>query len=152
MMNFKSAFEKATALCAQQERCASEIKAKLVKWEVEPSDIYAIIEQLIAEKYIDEERFAGFFVRDKYRFNRWGKEKIVWQLKQKGINSNIIADALETIVAEEYFENLLIALTTKNKQVKHPEPYKRRAALIRFGISRGYGYDEIKRAMEHLGV
>jgi regulatory protein len=149
-MDYKKAFEKASAICARQECCVFDIRQKLVKWEVTGDDAEKLISRLLSEKFIDESRYTGFFVRDKYRFNRWGKQKIIWKLRQKGIDETIINEALESIIPEDYKDNLLQLLKEKDRQLKHDDPYKRNAALMRFGASRGFGFDEVRKAIEGL--
>lgn len=151
-MEFQKAYNKAAAICARQEQCISMVRDKLLKWEVEEVDRVSIIERLVAEKFIDEQRYTGFYVRDKARFNRWGKTKIVWQLRQKGISTELINEALDTIPTHEYQDNLLDLLRQKKHQLKVEDPYKRRASLMRFAASRGFGFDEIKRALDEVGM
>lgn len=151
-MDFQKAYDKAAAVCARQEQCLSMVRNKLLKWEVEEADISKILQRLLEEKFIDEHRYTGFYVRDKARFNKWGKTKIVWQLRQKGIASEVIQEALDTIPVAEYQENLLDLLRQKKRLLKMDDPYKRRAALMRYAASRGFGFDEIKHALEAVGI
>jgi regulatory protein len=151
-MEFQKAYDKAAAICARQEQCVSMVREKLIKWEVEEADRTKILERLVEEKFIDEQRYTGFYVRDKARFNRWGKTKITWQLRRKGIPPEMIHEALASIPANEYNDNLLDLLKQKKRQLKEDDPYKRRASLMRFAASRGFSFDEIMRALEIVGM
>jgi regulatory protein len=151
-MDFQKAYDKAAAVCARQEQCISMVRNKLLKWEVQESDVSKIIERLVDEKFIDEHRYTGFYVRDKARFNKWGKTKIVWQLRQKGISTELIQAALETISLSQYQDGLQVLLRQKKRQLKIDDPYKRKAALMRFAASRGFGFDEIKKALDVVGI
>lgn len=151
-MEFQKAYDKAAAICARQEQCVSMVRDKLVKWEVEEADRTQILKRLVEEKFIDEQRYTGFYVRDKARFNRWGKTKITWQLRRKGIAPEMISEALASIPANEYNDNLLDLLKQKKRQLKVDDPYKRRASLMRFAASRGFSFDEIKCALEIVGM
>lgn len=150
MMDAEKAFDKVAALCARQELCTSDIKKKLIRWELTPPDVEKVVARLISEKFIDDARFAGFFVRDKYRFNKWGKDKIRWQLRLKSINDEVINEALASIPDEEYGSTLLQLLRTKDRQLKQDDSYKRKAALMRYAASRGFKADDIANALTHL--
>nr|WP_321454115.1 regulatory protein RecX [uncultured Carboxylicivirga sp.] len=137
-MEYKKALYKAAALCSQQERCVSEIRKKLIKWELSEEETEEVITFLIKEKYIDEQRFAEFYVRDKFRFNNWGKIKIKYQLKQKEIANTHIENAMEEINSSDYQAKLAELLQGKKKQIKNKDTWQTKAALARFGQSRGF--------------
>jgi regulatory protein len=149
-MDYKKAMNKAASLCSRQEYCRSDISKKLEKWDVAPDEGEQIIEKLVEENFIDESRFTTFFVRDKQRFNRWGRKKIWWQLKQKGISNEMINEALENLDQQEYRNNLKEVLKEKQRQVKNREPIKQKAAIIRNAVSKGYEYEEIIPLVEQL--
>jgi len=151
-MNYKKAYDKASAICARQEQCVSMIRDKLVKWNVDSDDVSKIIERLIHERFIDEKRFCTFYVRDKVKFNKWGRTKIRWQLSRKGISANLINEALDSLPDEEFSDNLLSLLIQKKRQLKNDDYYKRKASLIRFAASRGFGFDEISKALDKVGI
>ena len=137
-MEYKKALFKAAALCSQQERCISDIRNKFMKWELSEDECYKAIQYLVDERYIDEQRFSNFYVRDKFRFNGWGKIKIKYHLKNKNIENTIIDIALEEIDSSEYLIKLAELLLGKKKQIKKKEPWQINAALARFGQSRGF--------------
>ncbi|WP_010663382.1 regulatory protein RecX [Marinilabilia salmonicolor] len=149
-MDYKKALHKASSLCSRQEYCRSDIKKKLEKWDLPASDSEKVIQKLVTEKFIDEERFSSFYVRDKFRFNKWGRRKIMWQLRQKGIDQETIYQALEQIDPDEYNEKLQEVIREKIRQVKNKEPIRQKAAVIRNAVSRGYEYEEIMPLVEQL--
>ncbi len=137
-MEYKKALNKAAALCSQQERCISEIKGKLEKWGVEEEESESCIEFLINEKFIDEQRFARYYVNDKFKFNSWGKIKIKHHLKQKKLPNTTIDNALNEIDLDEYLSRLAELLQGKHRQIKNKDVWQTKAALARFGQSRGF--------------
>jgi len=149
-MDIKTALNKAEALCSRQEYCRSDIRKKLIKWEVCPEDKEQILTHLIEEKFIDESRYANFFVRDKFRFNRWGRKKIWWQLMQKGVPNEIIEEALQQIDEDEYSQKLEDIITEKLRQVKNKEHERKKAALVLNAVSKGYEYREVIPIVEQL--
>lgn len=149
-MDFKTALNKASSLCSRQEQCCFDIRKKLQKWNVHPNDQEKILDLLVQEKFIDESRFATSYVRDKFRFNNWGREKIRWQLKQKGISNENIDHALAQIDEDEYKKTLSSLLKKKKEQLKNTEFNKVKAALIRNAVSKGFEMDIIFPIVEQL--
>lgn len=146
----EKALYRAAALCSRCEQSEADIRTKLATWGVRPEDDESIIDRLVRENYLNEERYAHAFVRDKFRFGGWGKIKIAYALRQKHIAETHIAEALEEIGEEEYGEALLAALRTKMHSVKERQPMQQRAALYRFAASRGYESSMISRAISTL--
>jgi regulatory protein len=142
--------EKCMAICSRGEKCISDIQLKLDKWDVQAADSKKIIDKLIAEKFIDEERFVRFFVRDKLRINRWGRIKIAFMLKGKGISQRAVADALAQIEDEEYSRILEDLLIHKKKSIKASKPYELKSKLVRFAQSRGFEYDAISKVLQKI--
>ena len=136
--------------CARSERSTQEVRSNLETIGTKPSDIEEIIAQLKKESFIDELRYARSFVADKYRFNSWGKQKIRYQLKGKGIPNEIIQKALETLDPDEYFEHLKEQLEKKIPSVKGDNYYTKKAKLMRFAASKGYEPDLIYDAIDEI--
>lgn len=83
------ALERLEALCAKSERCTEEVRRKLYAWRIGPEDIDSIISSLKERRYIDDERFAHAYVRDKWLFSHWGRRKILMGLAAKRIPSDL---------------------------------------------------------------
>jgi len=144
------ALSKAMAICSKAEKCVSDIQQKLNDWGVEAADAQKIIKTLIAEKFIDEERYARYFVRDKFRFNQWGKVKIAYMLTSKKIPSAIIDEALQEIDDDASLELLVKLLKDKARKIKFANEYDKKGKLIRFAQSRGFGFEVINEALQSL--
>lgn len=134
----KEAYARAAALCSRAEKSPAAIAAKLALWELNDTETKAVMQRLFAEKYLDEERFAQSYVRDKFRFNQWGRVKIAYQLKAEKISAQTISNALDTLDHDAYRETLLKLLTEKNKTTQAANNYDRKAKLFRFAQSRGF--------------
>ena len=91
------------ALCARSEQCEGEIRRKLRLWQIGEEDADTIVRSLRRRRFVDDSRYAGAFVRDKYRFARWGRRKIELALRQKRVDADIIAEALEEIDEDEVY-------------------------------------------------
>jgi regulatory protein len=137
--------------CSVAERCVSEVEKKIKSAGLSDEACERIISRLKEEKFLDERRYAGFFVRDKYRFNKWGKVKINYELQKKGIPSNIREDALDENIDEDEYERIVFeALKNKLKSVKSKDSYDLRTKLFRFGTGRGFEARDISKALSKL--
>ena len=90
----EEAFQKAAACCAASEQCVADIRKKLERWGLDATRRQAVIVRLEEEKFVNEARYARSFVRDKFRYNGWGRIKIAQALRQKGIPAAYIEDAI----------------------------------------------------------
>jgi len=134
----EEALSKVQFICSRQEKCCFDIRKKLKNWNISPDEQDEIIQSLTEDKFINEERYTTFYVRDKFRFNKWGRIKIAHHLKQKQIPEYIISNALDQLDEAEYFENLHGLLINKMKNIREEDPYQLRAKLFRFTQSRGF--------------
>ncbi len=147
MENSQYFFQKAAAFCAYQERCLSEIVEKLHEWKVESEDVTQLIEKLIDEKYIDEERFAKLYAGSKFRAKKWGKLKIKYMLKQKKIPNELISKGLQEINPETYYEVLQELALQKKEAMKGNFD---KAKLYNHLISKGYENDLVREVINDL--
>ena len=136
------------ALCAQAEHCQWEMTEKMRRWELSDEAQARIMERLVKERYVDDERYARAFVKDKVRYNKWGRRKIEQALWQKHIDDDIRQHILDEIDDEEYLSILRPLLQQKRKSTKAQSDYELNQKLIRFALSRGYTYDIIRQCIE----
>ena len=141
---------KAEAYCSSVERCVSEVEAKLEQWGADHEIKDRVIEHLIKEKYIDQRRYCAAFVRDKYRFNQWGRMKKVQGLRLKKIPTDVISLGLEEIDESEYLSILSGLVEQKKRSIKANTDYERNGKLIRFAIGRGFEMEEILRCVKQI--
>ncbi len=133
------------------ERCTGEMREKLRLWGISQAEADKIIQHLTDTRFVDDRRFAEAFVRDKIRIAHWGRIKVRHAMYLKRIDKNIIAEALEGIDDDEYYQTLHHLLKTKTKG--HPEllaDIKGRTRLYRFAASRGFESALISRAVKSL--
>lgn len=141
---------KASAYCATAEHCEADVRTKLQTWACSPEHIDKIIDYLKQENFLNEQRYCNAFVRDKFRFNQWGKTKIAMMLRTKNIAEETIAEAIDQIDDETYQQTVTTLLQTKLKGLKYRDEYDRKAKLIRFAQGRGFEYSIIAAAIEQL--
>ncbi len=149
-MDVKKALNATAALCSKKEHATADIRRKLKNWGINTEDQEKIIDFLRKNKFLDDCRFARFYARDKFRFNKWGKQKIAASLRQKQIAAPFIAEALAQLETLDYSATCLNLLQQKLKNSKETDPIKQKAKLIRFGISRGFDYETVLQALNCL--
>jgi regulatory protein len=104
--------------------------------------------RLESEKYIDEERYCAAYVNDKIRLAKWGKNKVSQGLYMKKIPSEMVRRYLNLIDKEAYLDGLKGLIVTKRKSVRAQTEYELNGKLIRFAISRGFDFCDIKLCMQ----
>ncbi|MBP1677417.1 MAG: regulatory protein RecX [Bacteroidetes bacterium] len=148
--SFEELLHKAASYCSISEHCISEVDEKLTAWGIEPDNKEKIITRLLSEDFINEKRYCIAFVKDKFRFNKWGKIKISFALKQKGLPAELITQALKTIDEGEYEEMLAELLKSKLKTIKWEYEYEKMGKLFSFAQSRGFESAVIDRAVRGI--
>lgn len=128
--------EKARHYCDYQERTILEVQQKLKGWSVTDAQITKIITQLEEEDMINEERFARAYALGKMRNNRWGRNKIMEGMFNKGLSELMIQIGLSEIEEEEYREILKKVLV--NKKINESDPYKYRMKLAQYALQKGF--------------
>jgi len=144
---YREALKRAAALCSRQEQCSSHVLEKLKHWDVSEEDSRRIIELLQQEKYVDDQRYALSYTRDKFRLNGWGKVKIGVMLRRKGIPDSMIKKALNEIDDESYFRACARLIAEKSSSLKEKNPFARKGKLFRHAAQRGFESELIHRIL-----
>lgn len=133
----KIIIEKIQAYCLYQERCVREVKNKLFSLKVSSKSANDIIEYLIDNDYLNEERYSQMFVQGKLRIKKWGRIKLRHELKLKGVNTKIIDNKINQISEEEYLNYFDQFSTNKIKYLKGSIDQKKRS-FINYFTYRGW--------------
>lgn len=145
----KEVLSRLQTLCARSEHCSHEMREKMMRWGVASDVQDKIVDRLIDDKFIDDERFARVFISDKLRFNHWGRRKIEQALFQKRIPKQISQPILNEITDQEYIEQLLPLIKSKRKSLSSVEDdYELRQRLVRFALQRGFTFDVIRQVID----
>lgn len=140
---YLAALGKAQKLCSRQETCVSEVRKKLDQWNVNSAYHEKIIGELIKEKFVDETRYAGLFIKEKFRLNQWGIIKIRHAMKLKKIPEYIVNDAIEKLPQDEYLRTLEKILKLKLRNLKTRNKFEQKGKLYRYAASKGFENDKI---------
>lgn len=137
------------ALCSRREYCRSDIMKKVMtSLDGDREEAEKIVGLLVSERYIDDLRYASAFARDKASLAGWGEVKIRYMLSSKGISKDVISCALEEIDQNKAGERLEKLMENKLRSLKDDPQV--RLKLLRFGLGRGYSYDEVSSVVEQL--
>ncbi len=145
----EEAKQKIRHYCAYQERCHKEVKEKLYSFKLRKAEVEELLSDLIEENFLNEERFAQHFVRGKFALKNWGKTKIVYALKQKGISEYCINKAIKTIDGNNY-QQTIKKLAEKKLQLLKSEKniFVKKTKLRNYLLQKGF---ETKLVYEYLG-
>ena len=148
LVSVKSALSRARALCAKQERCRSELRAKLDTWGIPEKDGERLLAQLEKEGFLNEGRFAEHYAVSKLRQNGWGRVKIRFALKQRGIGGPHITEALAALDPAEYSRTLQTLIRKQLAREKGRARLEGRQRVIRHMIARGFEADLVREALQ----
>ena len=147
-MTEQEAYLQLAAVCAQAEHCEQEMRDKMKRWELDETVQNRVIDRLTKERYIDNERYARAFVKDKIRYNKWGRRKVQQALWLKRIDDDIQQLVLDEIDEKEYLDVLRPLLKQKRKSIKAQSDYELNQKLVRFALSRGFTFDIIRQCLD----
>lgn len=134
----EEATQKLMHFCAYRERCHQEVHHKLQKLRMIPEAREVITFKLIQQNYLNEERFAKTFARDKFRLKKWGKYRITRELKHREISAYLIDKALLEIDEKDYIETFLQLLNKRLNSISEPHPLKKKKKIVDYLLRKGY--------------
>ncbi|MDA3821965.1 MAG: regulatory protein RecX [Bacteroidales bacterium] len=150
MSEYKNILARAAKLCSTGEKCEHDIREKMIKWGAESEDVEKAIKYLLENKFIDDRRYATFFTKDRLKFNKWGRIKIGYSLRQKHISSEIIEEAIQALNEEQYIEILDQLISAKIRSAGDIKVAANKAKVIRFAAQRGFTSEEIFTSINRI--
>lgn len=130
--------DKMAKYCAYQERCVKDVTEKLKTFELTQREKDEILDYLIDNRFVNNTRFAQAFVKGKINQSGWGLNKIRFHLMQKGIDKEIIDEALQTYDEEAYRQRLIDVLKIKAKTVNAENDFERNRKLAAYAMQKGF--------------
>ncbi len=150
IFTIKEATQKIEYFCAYQERCHEEVVAKLRTMKMDSDEIDQIMVHLLAENFLNEERFACSFARGKHRMKHWGKIRIVNELKFKNISQTLINIALKEITTEEYLETFHALAEKHWESIRETNSLKKRKKFCDYILRRGFESNLVYEKLKEL--
>ena len=137
-------------LCAHAEKSSGDALRLMRGWGVPEGERQGVLQRLIAQRFIDDKRYAEAYVREKSHLAGWGAHKIAFQLRQKGIDKEIINSSLATLDSEAQLEQLTAKLERKMRTTKAANSYELRGKLLRYGMGLGFDYEMTRSAIDKI--
>lgn len=147
-MTEQEAYLRLTALCAHAEHCQQEMRDKMKRWDISQEAQQRVVDRLVKERYVDDERYARAFVKDKIRYQKWGRRKVQQGLWMKRIDDDIQKRVLNKVDDAEYLAVLKPLLAQKRKSTKAQSDYELNQKLVRFALGRGFTFDIIRQCLD----
>lgn len=137
------------ALCSRREYCRKDVMKKVMTaLDGDVAKAEEVVAKLVEERYVDDLRYATAFARDKASIAGWGEAKIRYMLSSKGIDRELIAQALDEVDDKRAETRLEKLMENKVRSLKD-DPH-RRLKLLRFGLGRGYSYDQVTEMIDKM--
>ncbi len=144
----QDAYLQLAQLCARSEHCQHDLLEKMRKWEMTDEAQARVMERLVNERYVDDERYARAFVLDKVQYNKWGRRKVEQALWMKHIDDDIRQRALDAVDVSTYINILKPLLKQKRRSTKAASEYELNQKLVRFALGRGFTFDIIRQCID----
>ena len=151
--HLKQVYPKIANFCAYQERTHEEVRQRLAKFFVLPDDAEILITRLIEDKYLNEHRYAQTYVGGKFRIKKWGKNRILYELKRKNLSEYSIRSAMKEIKEADYKQTLQklaqkkLEILLNNGESISPILKKKLAAYL---IQKGYEPELVWEMVEEV--
>ena len=136
--------------CSYQERCHTEVRAKLKEFTISENEKEKIIVHLINENFLNEERFASVFAIGKFHQKKWGKIRIKNELKVRKISDYLITKSLKEIPEEEYETTFQLLAEKHWDAVTEKNPLKKRKKFCDYLLRKGWESDLVYEKVKKL--
>lgn len=137
-------------ICARAEKSSGDALRLMRGWGVPEAEREGVLNKLIEQRFIDDRRYAEAYVREKSNLSGWGARKIAFQLRQKGVDKEIIDTTLSSLDSETQLEQLTAKLERKLRTTKAANNYELRGKLLRYGMGLGYDYEMTRSAIDKI--
>jgi regulatory protein len=129
-----------------------DVRDKLKTFDIPQEDKTKILDYLLDNRFSNDERYAKAFVRGKVNQSGWGINKIRFHLIQKGIDKDIIDEALVQTDEEVYRQRLIEILKTKAKTVKADSDFEKKRKLAAYAMQKGFEGSLVWETLKDLTI
>jgi regulatory protein len=149
-LTFEQAYLKLATFCSFRDRTLKEVEKKMKLLELSEDLHQALLEKLLEERFIDEQRMAQSYAGSKFRSRAWGKHKIVLHMKHLGLSEQLIEEGLSQISEEAYDDKLQEIALKKWNALKDTDEQIKLSKTVRFLAGKGYESDKIWSVMKNI--
>ncbi len=146
----QKALQKISNFCAYQERSPAETLEKLISYGLNSAESEEILHSLVKEGFVNEQRFALQYAGSKFRLKHWGKRKIQYALKLKGISQEYITEALASIDMDDYYTTLEDLARQKISTLNKETTLSRSMKTTAFLLQKGYSQSDIQEIIKTI--
>ena len=147
----QQALQSLMRLCARSEKSTGDAQRLMRTWGVPEAEQRGVLDKLIADRYIDNRRYAEAYTREKSQLAGWGERKIAMQLRLKGVERETISAVLAELMEDDSrVERLHDKLQRKLRTVKAANDYELRGKLLRYALGLGYDYDMAAEVVDRV--
>ena len=147
----QQALQSLMRLCSRSEKSTGDALRLMRTWGVPEAEQRGVLDKLIADRYIDNRRYAEAYTREKSQLAGWGERKIAMQLRLKGVERETISAVLAELMEDDSIvERLRDKLTKKLRTVKAANDYELRGKLLRYALGLGYDYDIASEVVDEV--
>jgi regulatory protein len=143
-------YRKMALVCSHSEQCSPDIRKKIIALGGNSILQEQILEKLEKEKFVDDRRYIKAYISDKFKINKWGRIKLRYYLKMKGLAEKLIDEGLSGIDSDKYKDALLKTMNEKARLVKNKPKFEKMGQIIRFAQSRGFEPELIHRYLNEV--
>lgn len=144
--------DKMAKYCAYQERCVKDVRDKLKTFDIPEEEKTKILDYLLDNRFVNDERFVKSFVRGKVNQNGWGMNKIRFHLIQKNIDKELIDETLGQTNEEDYRQRLIDILKTKSKTIKADSDFEKKRKLAAYAMQKGFEGNLVWEVLKDLVI
>ena len=137
-------------LCSRAEKSTGDAYRLMRTWGVPESKQQEVVNRLVAQRFIDNRRYAEAYAREKSQLAGWGARKIAMQLRAKGVEREIIAETIASLDADAQIDKLHEKLRRKLRTTKAANSYELRGKLLRYALGLGYDYEQTAAALDKI--
>ncbi len=146
----KEAIPKIEYFCDYRERCQKEVRDKLFSYGLRSTEVEEILAELVKKKIVNEERFAKAFAGGKFRQNKWGRKKIIIELKARNISAYCIQKALLEIEQDDYTGTIEKSAEKYAATLKGLSQFAAKQKTLKYLMNKGFEYDECQNIVDRV--
>ena len=144
----QGAYLQLAQLCARSEHCQYDLTEKMRRWGMSDEAQARVMQRLVSERYVDDERYARAFVKDKILYNKWGRRRVEQALWAKRIDDEIRSRVLDEVDEADYIHVLKPLLKQKRRSTTAQNDYELNRKLVKFALGRGFTFDIIRQCID----
>lgn len=138
---YSKAYDRALRYLGYRARSQQEVKRYLTEKEFDPKVVAATVERLLDQGYLDDLEFARSWLRDRARLRPRGARGLRYELRQKGVENDVIDQVLDGLDEEDAAWTAVQPKLARWLELDE-QTFKRK--LAGFLGRRGFNYDTIR--------